>query len=352
MHLQSGLYYPMRIGQVIQGNYQVVAKLDYGTTSTVWLSRDLRDDKFWVLKVHISTLKHNQELLVSKHLSDVNFDHAGKKHVRQFQQTFKLNGPHGEHDVFVMRPLGMSLRTLQELQKDKVFQKDLVIGALDQTLLGLDYLHDANVIHTDIHSDNLLIALTDDSILSKVEDNEFHRPSARKCVDDTVIHVSQYMLGAAGDLTICDLGQARIGEVYRGNAMPVPYRAPEVILDMTWDNAVDIWSVGLLAWDLLHQEGLFRIYDQSQELNDAHHLAAMTALLGPPPDIFLRRSDETSKYWKKGKIESLNTNLSGEDRDRFLDFLSGALTWLPEDRLTSTDAYLHPLLRGQSSIEC
>ncbi|CZS81186.1 unnamed protein product [Fusarium graminearum] len=157
----------MRIGQVIQGNYQVVAKLDYGTTSTVWLSRDLRDDKFWVLKVHISTLKHNQELLVSKHLSDVNFDHAGKKHVRQFQQTFKLNGPPGEHDVFVMRPLGISLRTLQELQKDKVFQKDLVIGALDQTLLGLDYLHDSNVIHTDIHSDNLLIALTNDSILPK-----------------------------------------------------------------------------------------------------------------------------------------------------------------------------------------
>lgn len=35
-------YYPMRIGQVIQWNYQVVAKLGYGTTSTVWLSRYLR----------------------------------------------------------------------------------------------------------------------------------------------------------------------------------------------------------------------------------------------------------------------------------------------------------------------
>jgi hypothetical protein len=32
----------MRIGEVIQGRYQVVAKLGYGTTSTVWLSRDLR----------------------------------------------------------------------------------------------------------------------------------------------------------------------------------------------------------------------------------------------------------------------------------------------------------------------
>ncbi|KAJ4313616.1 hypothetical protein N0V84_009323 [Fusarium piperis] len=214
-------YYPMRIGQVVQESYQVVAKLGYG----------------------------------------------------------------------------MSLRTLQELQKDGVFQQTLVTTALDQTLLGLNYLHDASVIHTDIHSDNLLIAITDDSVLVTVEDNELHRPSARKYVDDTVIHISQYMLGGAGALTICDLGQARIGKVHRSNAMPVPYRAPEVILGMTWGNAVDIWSVGLLAWDLLQQEGIFRVYDQSEELNDAHHLAAMTALLGPPPDIFLRRSEKTSKYW-------------------------------------------------------
>lgn len=34
-------YYPMRIGDVIKERYQVVAKLGYGTTSTVWLSRDL-----------------------------------------------------------------------------------------------------------------------------------------------------------------------------------------------------------------------------------------------------------------------------------------------------------------------
>jgi serine/threonine protein kinase len=80
-----------------------------------------------------------------------------------------------------------------------------------------------------------------------VEDNELHRPSARKYVEGTVIHVSQYMLGGAGDLTICDLGQARIGKVHRGKAMPMPYRAPEVILGMTWGNSVDVWSVGLLV---------------------------------------------------------------------------------------------------------
>lgn len=35
-------YYPMKIGHVVDGHYQIVAKLGYGATSTVWLSRDLR----------------------------------------------------------------------------------------------------------------------------------------------------------------------------------------------------------------------------------------------------------------------------------------------------------------------
>ncbi|EWZ34247.1 serine/threonine protein kinase [Fusarium oxysporum f. sp. radicis-lycopersici 26381] len=158
-----------------------------------------------------------------------------------------------------MLPLGMSLRSLQELQQGNVFQETLVTSALDQTLLGFNYLHDADVIHT-----------------------------ARKFIDETVIHVSQYMLGGAGSLTICDPGQARIGKVHGGIAMPPPYRAPEVILGMTWGNSLDVSRVGLLTWDLLHQKGIFRVYNQSEDLNDAHHLAAMTVLLGPPPDVFLR----------------------------------------------------------------
>lgn len=35
-------YYPMRIGQVLVDRYQVVGKLGFGASSTVWLARDLR----------------------------------------------------------------------------------------------------------------------------------------------------------------------------------------------------------------------------------------------------------------------------------------------------------------------
>lgn len=34
-------YYPMRICEVLEDRYQVVAKLGYGTNSTAWLGRDL-----------------------------------------------------------------------------------------------------------------------------------------------------------------------------------------------------------------------------------------------------------------------------------------------------------------------
>ena len=35
-------YYPARIGDVFQDQYQVVGKLGVGVSSTVWLARDLR----------------------------------------------------------------------------------------------------------------------------------------------------------------------------------------------------------------------------------------------------------------------------------------------------------------------
>jgi len=34
-------YYPVRIGQVLSDRYQIVGKLGFGASSTVWLARDL-----------------------------------------------------------------------------------------------------------------------------------------------------------------------------------------------------------------------------------------------------------------------------------------------------------------------
>lgn len=38
---KRGVYYPVNIGDIFSSKYQVVGKLGFGTTSTVWLARDV-----------------------------------------------------------------------------------------------------------------------------------------------------------------------------------------------------------------------------------------------------------------------------------------------------------------------
>ncbi|KAM3460426.1 hypothetical protein NHJ6243_005921 [Beauveria neobassiana] len=309
-------YYPMRIGEVVHEHYQVVAKLGYGTSSTVWLARDLRNGKYWVLKVYINTLQHNQELLVYNYLAKApsnNPNQLGFAHVRQSHEAFQIDGPAGKHDVLVMTPLVMSLKTFQNMQKERVFPRELIAGALEQVFLGMNILHESDVIHTDLHADNLLIALADDSILASVEQNEIDTPCARK---------------------------------QRRKFYPC-----------------------FSAWDLLEKEKLFDVYDsESQEHNDACHLAAMTALLGPPPPAFLEKSPVTRKYWDddgnwtglvplptERTFESLATALKGDDRDTFINFVecflcpkSHLITAL--DRHTTLLAFCPLLAKGWWSL--
>ena len=51
-----------------------------------------------------------------------------------------------------------------------------------------------------------------------------------------------------GPPVLCDFGQARFGDYdRRGRIQPFQYRAPEVILDIEWDEKVDIWNVAMLV---------------------------------------------------------------------------------------------------------
>lgn len=110
----------------------------------------LRSQRFVTLKVHINTLQHNQELLVFQHLKTITAsDHTGQHSIRMLQDFFEVDGPHGVHTVFVLPPLGISLRSLQERMPGEVFNGAFVRAALQQSIPALDFLHsDANITHT------------------------------------------------------------------------------------------------------------------------------------------------------------------------------------------------------------
>lgn len=80
-----------------------------------------------------------------------------------------------------------------------------------------------------------------------MEEDKLATPSPRKNAGDHTIYTTQVFQESVGNLYLCDLGEAVIGDEHKGPAMLTQYRAPEVILGMKWGHAIDMWSVDLMV---------------------------------------------------------------------------------------------------------
>ncbi|KAK3900751.1 kinase-like domain-containing protein [Staphylotrichum tortipilum] len=356
-------FYPVQLGQVFQSRYQVVAKLGYGTASTIWLCRDLTEDRYLALKVcirgHDATTVDN-EVAVSQHIKSIDADHPGKQLLRVVLDQFHITGPHGAHQCLLFEPLGISFTKFRNRFPEGGLPVELLQQTLQLVLLGLDFLHQAGVVHTDISPNNILLGIHDISVFSDMEQHELEHPSPRKLLPDRTIYRSQTMPITYGPMTICDFGAAKMGDRHGGDVMPGVYRAPEIIMGLEWDSKIDIWSVGVMVWDLFEGRRLFGAIKDGH-LNDELHLAEMVSLMGPPPKEFLARSDKCRKYWDAEgnwiaatpipdqSLESRETRLQGQDKELLLAFVRKILRWLPEERPAAQDIYEHEFLVQHSN---
>jgi serine/threonine-protein kinase SRPK3 len=99
---------------------------------------------------------------------------------------------------------------------------------------------------------NILIGTKDQSIFHEWDKSEQHDPSPRKIDRDRIVYQSRLFRRKKGWSgfempLLSDFGEARIGDMHNGLIQPDIYRAPEVILGMTWTSKVDIWNVEVLV---------------------------------------------------------------------------------------------------------
>ena len=134
------------------------------------------------------------------------------------------------------------------------------------------------------------------------------------------------------------------------------YRSPEVLLGLTYTEAIDMWSLGCILVELYTGEPLFGGTDQFDQM---HRIVTVCGM--PPVDVieaspidyrfdYFEQEEEGDGYTFKGgyRRSSLIQRLGFPKRKRmleFIDLIEKMLNYRAEDRITPTDALRHPFFQ-------
>jgi serine/threonine-protein kinase SRPK3 len=146
-------YYPVTLGEVFRSRYQVVSKQGYGVGSTVWLCRDLIENRHLTLKVCVRRAKQqSHELEISDHLSKCDAahktGHPGKRLVQTVFDSFEIDGPYGSHVCLLYQPLGMKLSEVIARMPNGLIPADILQRTTQLLFVALDYIHRRGIVHT------------------------------------------------------------------------------------------------------------------------------------------------------------------------------------------------------------
>lgn len=209
-------YYRVRIGEILDTRYTVYGYTGQGVFSNVVRARDAaRGGQDVAIKIirnnEVMHKTGKKELNILKTLNDADPD--DKYHCLRLYRHFF----HKNHLCMVFEPLSMSLReVLKKYGKDVGLHVKAVRSYAHQLFCALKLLRKCNILHADVKPDNILV-------------NE------KKLV-----------------LKLCDFGSA--SKVTENEITPYLvarfYRAPEIILGMTYDFGIDLWSAACTIYEL------------------------------------------------------------------------------------------------------
>ncbi|CAH0703259.1 unnamed protein product [Spodoptera exigua] len=209
-------YYRVRIGEMLDNRYTVYGYTGQGVFSNVVRARDQARNN---TDVAVKIIRNNEimhktglrELEILKRLNDA--DPEDKFHcLRLFRHFF-----HKRHLCMVMEPLSMNLReVLKKYGKNSGIHIKAVRSYTQQMLLALKLLKKTGILHADIKPDNILV--NENKLMLKLCD-----------------------FGAAGHVSDNEITPYLVSRFYR---------SPEIILGVSYDHGIDMWSTACTVYEL------------------------------------------------------------------------------------------------------
>ncbi|THU90515.1 kinase-like protein [Dendrothele bispora CBS 962.96] len=283
----GGLRFTKEGDELNDGRYEIIRKLGFGDSSTVWLAEDRlqKDSPCVAIKIiqdsHSRAFGHNEiERLYTLDVHQRKSDHPGRLHVPKTLNFFQEHSTNGEHTCIVSELMELDLMLLDRVMFASAPTPEFALKPIMRdVLLALDFCHNVcGIVHCDVKIENVVLrsknpirpfqcsgssdtfTIEHDDGVDKISVEPtlpyFVKPdnpnnpkwwnSSKFVLNDFAFSVPldpEYSEDGLGDRS---MKGARIGL-----GPPACYRAPEVLLDCDWGTPSDIWSAGCMLFTAL-----------------------------------------------------------------------------------------------------
>lgn len=295
---------------------KVLRQLGRGAYGTVHLCEDARSGSQVAVKHVKNAVRHGKSMVREIHLL------AGLRHENLLHLIDFCAVARDFDDVFLVLPY-MPADLHKVIQSKQALTEKHVQVIMAQILRAMAHLHACGVAHRDLKPANVLIS------------------------GDCKLKVCDFGLARGDMLEAGDEGeQAGVLTEY---VVTRWYRAPELLVENdTYDEGIDIWSVGCILAEFLGRKAIFPGRDYLQQLR------LIIETLGPPSasDLSIIQNPQAVEYIKRLPNKSavpfatLYPNASGPA----IDLLSKMLVFDPRKRISAAKALEHEYLLALHNV--